>query len=131
MERKKILVVEDEADFSRALQAVLEHEGFEVHTATTGKEGLTLAKSLTPDLIILDVMLPELDGYKVCRLLKYDERYKKIPIIMLTARAQEEDKILGKQTGADVYMVKGQGPELLIEQVKAILSEESSDTASP
>ena len=122
MGQKRILVVEDEVDFSKALRAVLEGHGFEVHTAATGKEGLFLAKSIMPDLIILDVMLPEIDGYKVCRLLKFDERYSKIPIIMLTARAQEEDKNLGQQTGADAYLVKGQKPEVLIEQIKAILS---------
>jgi len=122
MGQKRILVVEDEADFSKALRAVLEGHGFEVHTASTGKEGLFLAKSIMPDLIILDVMLPEIDGYKVCRLLKFDERYSKIPIIMLTARAQEEDKNLGQQTGADAYLVKGQKPEVLIDQIKAIFS---------
>lgn len=122
MDRKKILVVEDEGDFLKAIQAVLEAEGYDVHTATTGKEGLALAKSLLPDLVILDVMLPELDGYKICRLLKFDERYKKIPIIMLTARAQEEDRHLGKQTGADLYLVKGQKPEILIKEIKSLLN---------
>ena len=121
MDRKKILVIEDEPDFSKAIQILLETNGYEVVTAFSGKEGLQMARNVSPDLIILDVMLPEIDGYKICRLLKFDERYKKIPIVMLTARAQEQDKILGKQTGADAYLVKSDKPELLLEQIRFFL----------
>ncbi len=123
---KKILVVEDEADFAKGLQVILEANGFEVHLAWTGKEGLALAKRLIPDLIILDIMLPEIDGYKLCRLLKFDERYREIPVIILTARTQEEDKLLGKQTGADAYLVKGQKPQLLIEEINRLLSKKTT-----
>ena len=121
-EKKRILVIEDEEDFSKALQVILKAHGFEVVTASTGKGGLALAKNIHPDLIILDIMLPEIDGYQICRLLKFDERYKQIPIVMLTARTQEEDKLMGKETGADAYLVKGQKPEVLIEQIKSFLS---------
>ena len=121
MDKKKILVIEDEPDFSKAIQILLEASGFDVFSAYSGKEGLAMAKDIFPDLIILDVMLPEIDGYKICRLLKFDERYKKIPIVMLTARAQEEDKALGKQTGADAYLIKSQKPEVLIEQIRLLL----------
>ncbi len=120
-EKKRILVVEDEEDYAKGLRLILESNGFEVHTAQTGKKGLEAVRHIRPDLIILDLMLPEIDGYKVCRLLKFDERYKLIPIIMLTARTQEEDKALGKQTGADAYLVKGQKPEILLDQIKALL----------
>lgn len=122
MDKKRILIIEDEEDFSKGLQVILAANGFEVHTATTGKGGLNLAKTIQPDLIILDIMLPEIDGYKICRLLKFDERYKKIPIIMLTARTQEEDEKLGKQAGADAYLVKGQKVELLMGEIKALLA---------
>lgn len=122
MEKKRILVIEDEEDFSKGLQLILTANGFEVQAASTGKEGLALAKSVKPDLIILDIMLPEIDGYKICRLLKFDERYKKIPIILLTARTQEEDEQFGREAGADAYVVKGQKVELLMEQIKALLS---------
>ncbi len=120
-DKKKILVVEDEPDFSKAIRILLEANGFEVVSAFSGKEGLAMAKNVSPDLIILDVMLPEIDGYKICRLLKFDERYQKIPIVMLTARAQEEDKVLGKQTGADAYLVKSEKPEVLIEKIRSFL----------
>ena len=121
MDKKKILVIEDEPDFSKAIRVLLESNGFEVVSAYSGKEGLSMARNVSPDLIILDVMLPEIDGYKICRLLKFDERYRKIPIILLTARAQEEDKLLGKQTGADAYLVKSQKPEVLIEKIQFFL----------
>ena len=120
-DKKKILVVEDEPDFSKAIRILLEANGFDVVSAFSGKEGLAMAKNVSPDLIILDVMLPEIDGYKICRLLKFDERYKKIPVVMLTARAQEEDKILGKQTGADAYLVKSEKPEVLIALIQTML----------
>ena len=74
MDKKKILVIEDEPDFSKAIRILLEANGFEVVSAYSGKEGLAMAKNVSPDLIILDVMLPEIDGYKICRLLKFDER---------------------------------------------------------
>ena len=126
MEKKRILIIEDEEDFSKGLQVILSAHGFEVQTATTGKGGLTLAKTIHPDLIILDIMLPEIDGYKICRLLKFDERYKKIPILMLTARTQEEDEDLGKEAGADAYLVKGQKVEVLMEQIKSLLEKGAS-----
>ena len=130
--KKKILVIEDEPDFSKAVQVLLEANGFEVLSAYSGKEGLAMAKQGSPDLIVLDVMLPEIDGYKICRLLKFDERYKKIPIIMLTARAQEQDRQLGVQTGADAYMVKSEKPDVLVEKIQSFLkhSAESSPPGS-
>jgi DNA-binding response OmpR family regulator len=83
---------------------------------------LSQARKEKPDLIILDLMLPKLDGYKVCRLLKFDERYKHIPILMLTAKTQEKDKILGKETGADEYITKPFEMDYLMEKVKSYLN---------
>jgi DNA-binding response OmpR family regulator len=97
-------------------------EGFQVLAAYNGEEGLNQARSENPDLILLDLMLPKLDGYKVCRLLKFDERYKHIPIFMLTAKTQEKDKILGKETGADEYLTKPFDIDELIAKIKSNLS---------
>jgi len=120
-DKKRILVVDDEPDFVRAITIILESNNYEVTVANDGQEGLNLARSQKPDLIILDLMLPKMDGYKVCRFLKFDEKFREIPIIMLTARGQEEDKILGQQMGADAYIVKSEKPEVLLEKIKQLI----------
>jgi two-component system alkaline phosphatase synthesis response regulator PhoP len=122
MNQKKILVVDDEPDLVETVRYSLEMEGYQVLVAYNGEEGLNQARKDSPDLIILDLMLPKLDGYKVCRLLKFDERYKHIPILMLTAKTQEKDKLLGKETGADDYMTKPFDIDKLLEKVKSYLS---------
>jgi DNA-binding response OmpR family regulator len=99
----------------------LELEGYNVLVASNGEEGLNLARQEKPDLILLDLMLPKLDGYKVCRLLKFDERYKHIPILMLTAKTQEKDKILGKETGANEYITKPFDMDELMAKIKSYL----------
>lgn len=106
MEQKRILIADDEEDVVTALQFTLEKEGYECLTAYDGKEALDKAKTENPDLILLDIMMPKMNGYKVSRLLKFDEKYKHIPIIMLTARTQEKDRKVGDETGADVYVTK-------------------------
>ncbi|OGI17207.1 MAG: hypothetical protein A2287_09910 [Candidatus Melainabacteria bacterium RIFOXYA12_FULL_32_12] len=106
MTGKKILIVDDEQDIVETLKFVLETEGLNCITAYDGEEALFKAKNEKPDLIILDVMLPKINGYKVCRLLKFDAKYKDIPILMVTARSQEEDKSIGEETGADEYITK-------------------------
>jgi len=103
---KKILIVDDEQDIVESLKFVLEAADFNCYTADNGEDGLRLAKELMPDLIILDVMMPKINGYKISRLLKYDAKYKNIPILMVTARSQEEDKLIGEETGADEYITK-------------------------
>ena len=103
---KKILIVDDEKDIVETLAFMLKTKGFECICAYDGEEGLKLAKECAPDLIILEVMMPKINGYKICRLLKYDSKYKNIPIIMVTARSQEEDKVIGEETGADEYITK-------------------------
>src|SRR4030067_563092 len=106
MSPKKILIVDDEVDLVETVRFPLEMEGFNVLVSYNGNDALNQARREKPDLIILDLMLPKLDGYKVCRLLKFDEKYKHIPILMLTAKTKEKDKILGKETGADEYITK-------------------------
>ena len=103
---KRILIVDDEQDIVESLKFVLEVSGFTCYCAYNGEDGLRMAKELSPDLIILDVMMPKINGYKISRLLKYDKKYKDIPIIMVTARSQEEDKLIGEETGADEYITK-------------------------
>ena len=115
---KKILIVDDETDIIEILQFVLEAEGYECITATDGEEGLKLAKEASPDLIILDVMMPKINGYKISRLLKYDSKYKNIPILMITARSQEEDRVIGEETGADEYITKPFKVDYVVEKVK-------------
>lgn len=122
MSPKKILIVDDEVDLVETIRFPLELEGFQVLVSYNGEEGLNLARKENPNLILLDLMLPKLDGYKVCRLLKFDERFKHIPILMLTAKTQEKDRILGMETGADEYITKPFDLDQLVEKVKAYLS---------
>ena len=118
---KKILVVEDEAELTRAIQIRLEQAGYEVLIAYDGKEALEKAREENPDLIVLDLMLPKIDGYKVCRMLKFDEKYKKIPVVMLTARAQEKDESLGYEVGADAFITKPFKYQGLLTKIRELL----------
>ncbi len=121
MDKKKILLVDDEKDLVETVAFRLEATGYEVIKAYDGQEALDKAKKVKPNLIILDLMLPKMDGYKVCRLLKFDEKYKNIPIILFTARAQEEDKKLGKEVGADDYLTKPFEPQVLLSKIQALI----------
>jgi len=124
MSQAKILIVDDEPDLVETIRFSLELEGYNVLVASNGEEGLNVARQEKPDLILLDLMLPKLDGYKVCRLLKFDERYKHIPILMLTAKTQEKDKILGKETGANEYITKPFDMDELMAKIKSYLSKQ-------
>jgi DNA-binding response OmpR family regulator len=121
MEQKRILIADDEEDMVATLQFTLNQEGYQCLTAYDGQEALDKAKSENPDLIILDIMMPKMNGYKVSRLLKFDKRYKHIPIIMLTARTQEKDKKLGEETGADMYITKPFEMDALVNTIKNML----------
>jgi len=121
MDKKRILLVEDEKDMVYAVTLQLEANGYEVLSAYDGREGLGKAKKEKPDLIILDLMLPKMDGYKVCGLLKADTRYTKIPIVMFTARAQESDIKLGEELGADAYITKPFEPQVLLSKIRELL----------
>ena len=121
---KKILIVDDEQDIVESLKFVLEANDFLCYCAYNGEDGLKLAKEIIPDLMILDVMMPKINGYKISRLLKFDKKYKDIPILMVTARSQEEDKLIGEETGADEYITKPFEIKELVEKVKNYLKEE-------
>ena len=124
-ERSRILLVDDEPSIVKMVSKRLEVEGFEVLMAMEGEEGLTKACTEQPDLIILDLMLPKLNGYKVCTMLKQDPRYQKIPIILFTARAQEKDEKLGMECGADAYVRKPFRAQELLEKVRGLLTKVS------
>ncbi|MCX5698451.1 MAG: response regulator [Candidatus Omnitrophica bacterium] len=120
---KTILVVDDEPQLVDLVKMRLEANNYLVLTADDGQEALEKARQDKPDLIILDLMLPKMDGYKVCGLLKADARYNKIPIILFTARAQESDRKTGKDVGADAYITKPFEPQTLLGAIKELLRE--------
>ena len=119
--RARVLVVDDEADLVRILQFGLQSVGYHVETASDGQEALKKAREMRPDIILLDLMLPKLDGYKVCRLLKFDERYKSIPIIILSARTQEGDQTLAMEMGANRFITKPYEFTEILSQMEALL----------
>jgi len=119
--REKILVIEDEADILEVTQYNLSREGYRVTTSRDGAEGLARAKREAPDLVILDLMLPGLDGLEVCRRMQSDPITSGIPIIMVTAKGEESDVVTGLQLGADDYVAKPFSPKELVARVKAVL----------
>ncbi len=121
MAKKRILVVDDEAELVKAIEIRLKAADYEVLAAYDGQEGLAKAQEEKPDLIVLDLMLPKMDGYKICALLKQDKRYTRIPMIMFTAKAQEEDRKLGKEVGADAYIAKPFEHQVLLAKIKELL----------
>jgi len=118
---KKILVVDDEPDALELIEFNLKGAGFEVTTAMDGESALKKARALLPSLIVLDVMLPEIDGLEVCKTLRRDPATARIPIIMLTAKAAEIDRVLGLELGADDYVTKPFSPRELILRIKGLL----------
>jgi two-component system alkaline phosphatase synthesis response regulator PhoP len=122
-ETKRILIVDDEDSIVKLVKMYLEHHRYEVIIASDGQEGLEKAKTEKPDLIVLDLMLPKMNGYKVCGLLKKDTRYAKTPVILFTAKAQEKDVKLGEEVGADAYITKPYEPEILLAKIKELLKE--------
>ena len=121
MKKRKILIVDDELDIIETLQFALEQEGYTCCIALDGAEGLNKARTESPDLIFLDIMLPKMNGYKVARLLKLDERYRHIPIIILTAKTRDADRIKAIETGADEYVTKPFDLGHLLELVRRYL----------
>ena len=121
MAQLKILVVDDEKNIVEAITYNLEKAGFRTLTAGDGTRALELAQREVPDLITLDVMLPGIDGWEVCRRLRQDARTKRIPVIMLTVKGEETDTIVGLELGADDYLTKPFSPKELVARVKAIL----------
>lgn len=122
MNKEKVLIVDDEKTLVKALKFNLEKEGFKVEEAFTGEEALQKVFELFPDIVVLDLMLPGLDGFEVCRQIR---KKLEIPIIMLTAKGDDIDKVLGLELGADDYMTKPFNPRELIARIKAILRRSS------
>ena len=120
--KKRILLVDDEVDFVEVLRVRLEDNNYEVIVAYDGEEGLERAERDEPDLIILDIMLPKINGFDVCRKLKIDENFKDIPIIMLTAKFQANDIKFGMAMGADAYITKPFEPHVLLEKMRELLT---------
>lgn len=121
MGKEKILVVEDEEDILALIHYVLVRAGFRVECATCGEEGFQKARDYPPDLVVLDLMLPGMDGLEVCRRLRKSPVTKNCAVLMLTAKSEESDIVLGLETGADDYLPKPFSPQVLLARVNAIL----------
>lgn len=125
MVKERILAVDDEEDILNLIKYNLEREGFKVETAASGEMAVRIARESPPDLMLLDLMLPGMDGLDVCRILKNDKNTSKVPIVMLTARGDEGDIITGLELGADDYITKPFSPRVLIARIKTILRRDS------
>lgn len=121
MARELILIVEDEPDTLELIRFNLAREGYRINTALTGDLGLKSARQEPPSLIVLDLMLPQIDGLTVCRMLKADPKVQHVPIIMLTCKGEETDIVTGLEVGADDYIIKPFSPKVLVARVRAIL----------
>jgi DNA-binding response OmpR family regulator len=124
---QKILIVDDDPDLVEAVSIILENKGYEVVAAYDGVEGLKMARTENPDLIVLDVMMPNKDGYEVCKELKADEKYRAIPILLLTAvvaniPTSKYTQQMGMETEADDYVDKPVEPDELVRRVEALIS---------
>ena len=124
----RVLVIEDESDLAEVLQYNLTAAGFEVSVASRGKDGLRLAAQTPPDLVLLDLMLPDLSGTEICRTLKNDPRTKQVPVIMLTAKGEEIDRVVGFEIGAEDYVVKPFSVRELLLRIQAVLRRASAPT---
>jgi two-component system alkaline phosphatase synthesis response regulator PhoP len=125
--RERILVVDDEEDLLELVNYNLTKEGYRVEGVGTGEEALAAARRALPDLVVLDLLLPHVDGLEVCRLLKSDPKTQHIPIIMLTAKSEEADVVTGLELGADDYLTKPFSPRVLLARIKAILRRKGKD----
>ncbi|WP_027359665.1 response regulator [Desulforegula conservatrix] len=126
--KNRILAVDDEEDIVELVRYNLEREGYETLSAFSGKEALEIISKKRPDLIVLDLMLPDLDGLEITRRLKRDEELKDIPIVMLTAKGEEADVVVGLELGADDYIVKPFSPRILVARVRSVLRRRESGT---
>lgn len=121
MPKERILVVDDEEDLLELIKYNLAKEGYRCAGVSTGEEAIRRARSDLPDLMVLDLLLPNVDGLEVCRVLKNDARTKHIPVVMLTAKGEEADMVTGLEMGADDYLAKPFSPRVLIARIKAVL----------
>ncbi len=127
----KILVVDDESDIIEFISYNLKKEGYEVFTASNGKEAIPIAKKVRPDLILLDVMMPIMDGIETCKLIKADPDFAKTFVVFLTARAEEYSEIEGFNVGADDYIAKPIKPKVLLTRLNAILRRKEKEMIAP
>ena len=127
----KVLIVDDEVNIRQLVKYNLEKESYQVLEAEDGLQGIRLAKTEIPDLMLLDLMLPQMDGLEVCRSLKGNPATAALPIIMLTAKSEEIDKVIGLELGADDYMTKPFSPRELVARVKAVLRRSQKEAALP
>ena len=121
MKRRTILVVDDQKDFRELVRRALEQQGFDVILAYNGITGLKIAEEHRPDVLVLDLTLPDIDGLEVCKRLRENPRYRHLPILVMSARASAPERVLGLETGADDYLIKPFIPEELVARVNAIL----------
>jgi two-component system phosphate regulon response regulator PhoB len=121
MGREKIIIIEDEADILEVIQYNLSREGFKIITSRNGEDGLAKVRKESPDLVLLDLMLPGIDGIEICRQLKQDPVTRAIPVVMVTAKGEESDIVLGLGMGADDYITKPFSPKELVARVHAVL----------
>jgi two-component system, OmpR family, phosphate regulon response regulator PhoB len=128
MSRTRILIIEDERNLTQALEYNFKREGYDVAVAHDGLEGLRKAQTLLPDVVVLDLMLPSLSGLDICRELRRGERTRNLPILMLTARSEETDQVVGFTTGADDYVTKPFNTKVLLQRIKALQRRAESRT---
>jgi DNA-binding response OmpR family regulator len=121
MEKKKILIADDNENIRDALTYLLEDEGYSLSMAKDGSDALKKTREFLPDILFLDIMMPEMNGYEVCRVIKNDPQLKKIYVIMLTAKGQVAEQERGKEVGADEYIVKPFSPMEILSKIKNIL----------
>ncbi len=131
MPREHVLVVDDEEDVLELIRYNLERAGYRVSCAASGEEALALARRTGPDVILLDLMLPGVDGLDVCRQLRADAATRDIPVVMVSARGEEADVVAGLELGADDYVTKPFSPRVLLSRVKAVLRRRRGEEASP
>ncbi len=127
MSKEHILIIEDETDIQELIKFNLEKESYRVTSTLTGEEGISQVKASHPDLVLLDLMLPGIDGFEVCRRLKSDDETKKIPIVMITAKGEESDIVSGLELGADDYITKPFKPRILIARIRSVLRRANKD----
>jgi len=118
---RKILIVDDAKDSVELIEELLQLRGYKIVKAVDGFEGLEINQKEKPDLVVLDVMMPKLDGYHVCRMIKFDNKYKDVAIIIVTAKTQEKDKTLGAEVGANEFLTKPLDPDELLSKVKKLI----------
>jgi DNA-binding response OmpR family regulator len=119
--RQRVIIIEDERDIVELVRYNFRKEGFEVESFSCGRDGLEYLRRNPADLVLLDILLPDEDGFEICKRLRADERLKSVPVIFLTAKSEEMDRVLGLEIGADDYVVKPFSPRELVARVKAVL----------